>query len=128
MGQHGRAAEMFQQAFLLDPQVDLMLHFKGRAQMALGLYDEAEANFKSRIIRSPGTDTTRAYLAALYGQTGRIEEARQVWRELMEVNPGFDVERTRATLPYRDAAFFERFFGGLANADLPARGAAMNLP
>ncbi len=118
-GSHGRAAEMFQQAFRLDPQVDMMLHFQGRAQMALGLYDEAEANFKIRIGRSPETDTTRAYLAALYGQTGRGEEARRIWRELMEINPEFDVERTRATLPYRDAAFFDRFFGGLAKAGLP---------
>jgi adenylate cyclase len=117
-GDHGRAVEMFQQGFLLDPQFDLLLHYQGRAQMALGLYDQAEANFIRRIIRSPDTDMTRAYLAALYGDAGRIDEARQIWRELMEINPNFNAERVRSTLPYLVSNFFDRFFGGLKKADL----------
>jgi adenylate cyclase len=117
-GDHGRAAEMFQQGLLLDPQYDLLLHFQGRAQMAMGLYDQAEANFKRRIIRSPRTDMTRAYLAALYGDTGRIDEARQIWQELMEINPNFNVERVRTTLPYSVSNFFDRYFGGLKKADI----------
>ncbi len=89
MGQHARAVDIFQKSLLRDPHHDMMLHLQGRAQMALGQYDLAEANLKLRISRNPGTDTTRAYLAALYGLLGRIDEAREVWRQLLEINPNF---------------------------------------
>jgi adenylate cyclase len=62
---------------------------------------------------------TRAFLASLYGHTGRPEEAREMWRELLEINPDFSVERVRRVLPYRDPAWFDRFDGGLAKAGLP---------
>jgi adenylate cyclase len=62
---------------------------------------------------------TRAFLASLYGHTGRHEEARQMWRELLKINPDFSVEHLRRVLPFRDPAWIDRFLGGLRNAGLP---------
>ena len=122
-GQHEAAIEAFEQALRLDPGFDLILHLIGRAQLGMGRYAEAEQSFKRRLIRNPHSDMTRAYLASLYGATGRLDEARALWAELMEINPTFSIEHLRRVLPYKDPAWFESFAGGLRKAGLVA-GAA----
>src|SRR5262249_28432282 len=64
----------------------------------------------------PGSDVTRAYLASLYGHTGRHDEARRIWRELMDLHPEYTVEQTLRVLPYKDPAPLERFLLGLRKA------------
>ena len=66
----------------------------------------------------PRSDVTRAYLASLYGHTGRPDDAREIWRELMEINPSYTVEHTLRILPYRDRAPLEHFVAGLRKAAL----------
>jgi adenylate cyclase len=101
-GRHEFALGCYDRALRLDPQMNLWLHAQGRALFALGRYPEAEACFKRRLIHMPGSDVTRAYLAALYGHTGRHDEARRVWSELMAVHPEYTIERTLRVLPYKD--------------------------
>jgi len=48
-GEHNKAVAFYQQAHKLDPQFDLALQFLGRALLALGRFDEAEAAFKRRL-------------------------------------------------------------------------------
>ena len=117
-GQHEKAIELFEQAIRLDPQFDLWIQVRGRAQFALERFDEAEASFKRRLIRMPRSDVTRAYLASLYGHTGRHEEARQLWRELMEINPAYSLEHRRQIMPYKNPAAFDLFVDGLCKAGL----------
>ncbi len=62
---------------------------------------------------------TRAFLASHYGHLGRLGEARQMWREVMEINPDYSVAHTRRVLPYRDPAWFDHFAEGLEKAGLP---------
>jgi adenylate cyclase len=38
---------------------------------------------------TPTTDLSRAFLASALGHLGRSEEARQIWRELKEINPRY---------------------------------------
>jgi adenylate cyclase len=115
-GRHEQAIESFERALRLDPQMNVWIHACGRAQFALARYDEAEATFKRRLIHMPRSDVTRAYLASLYGHTGRHEEARKMWRELMEINPQYTLEHTLRILPYRDPAPLEQFVEGLRKA------------
>jgi len=117
-GQHEQAIESFERALRLDPQMNLWIHARGRAQFALKRYDEAEATFKRRLIHMPRSDVTRAYLASLYGHTGRHEDARQMWRELMEINPQYTLEHTLRILPYTNPAPLEQFVEGLRKAGL----------
>ncbi len=117
-GRHAEAVPLFEQAFRLDPQFDLALLLLGRAFFALARDGEAEASFEARLQRNPNTDTTRAYLAAVLGQTGRGEAARQVWTEMLEINPEFDAARMRDTLPYAVPTWFDRFYEGLAKAEI----------
>jgi adenylate cyclase len=118
-GAHESAIGLFEQALRLDPQYDLALQFLGRAQFGLKRYEAAEASFKRRLIHKPGSDMTRAFLASLYGHLGRLDEARQLWRELMEINPDYSVAHIRRVLPFRDPAWFDHFTEGLEKAGLP---------
>jgi adenylate cyclase len=115
-GRHAEAIELLEQALRLDPQFNLWMHALGRAQLALGRYADAEASFKRRLIHMPSSDVTRAYLASLYGHTERPEQAQQMWRELMAVNPRYTIEHTLRVLPYRDTAPLEQFVEGLRRA------------
>ncbi len=117
-GRHEQALESFEQALRLDPEFNVWMHALGRALFALGRYMEAEATFKRRLIHMPASDVTRAYLASLYGHTDRQDEARGVWRELMEINPQYTIEHTLRVLPYTNPAPLEQFVEGLRKAGL----------
>ena len=113
-----RQLKAFRQALRLDPGSDIILHFLGRAQVGAGLYVEAESSFRRRLVRNSRSDMTRAYLASLLGAAGRVENARRLWKEMLEINPGFSIEHQRRVLPYKDPAWFERFVEGLQKADI----------
>jgi adenylate cyclase len=117
-GQHAPALDWFARALRLDPNMNLWIHAQGRTFFSLGRYVEAEACFKRRLIHLPDSDVSRAYLASLYGHTGRQDEARRVWAELKELHPEYEVSRTLRVLPYRDRAPLERFLEGLRKAGL----------
>jgi adenylate cyclase len=118
-GRHEEAIEQFEMALRLDPEFNLWMHALGRAQFALARYAEAEATFRRRLIYLPRSDVTRVYLASLYGHTGRVEEARGMWRELMEINPKYTIEHTLRILPYTNRAPLEHLVEGLRKAGLP---------
>ena len=118
-GRHESAIEQFEQSLRLDPKFHVALQFLGRAQFGLERYAEAEASFNRRLIRHPRSDMTRVFLASIYGHTGRHEEARRVWDEMLEINPDFSIDHLEQVLPFQDPAWFERLAGGLRKAGLP---------
>jgi TolB-like protein len=82
----------FERGIRLDPSLAttlLHLQFLGRAYFYGGRYETAAALFRERILLMPHTDASRGYLAAALGHLGKFEEARQVWAELMAVNPKY---------------------------------------
>ena len=85
----------------------------------MGRYDEAAAIFRQRIEREPATDASRALLAAALGHMGKIDEARDAWRDMLAINPKYSLEHRANILPYKDPAQFDRIREGLAKAGLP---------
>lgn len=82
----------FERCMRLDPSLGttiLNLQLLGRAYFFGGRYETAAALFRERIVLVPDTDTSRGYLAAALGHLGKVEEARQVWADLMAVNPKY---------------------------------------
>src|SRR5271166_2036501 len=114
VGRSAEALPCFERAVALNPLCPGMwLHFQGQAYYQLERYEEAAAVLKRRIFRTPETDASRVLLAATYGQMGRLDEAREEWREALRVNPDYSLEHRRKVLPYKNPDDFELVVDGL---------------
>jgi len=119
-GRPAEALEAIAVAIRLDPHYSsIVLHFLAQTNFSLGNYEAAVEQLRRRIARTPGTDSSRMMLAACYGHLGRLEEARAMWAELMQVNPDFSFAQRERVLPYKDPRDFQRIADGLAKAGLP---------
>jgi adenylate cyclase len=107
-----------EQAMRLDPAQQQYRHFLGTAYLVAGHYETAVAILKERVAITPTTDLSRALLASALGHLGRAEEARQVWRELKEINPKYTHTGHFARLPFRNPADADQFTLGLRKAGL----------
>ena len=115
------AVPHFERCMRLDPSLGatiLNLQLLGRAYFCAGRYETAAALFRERIVLMPDTDTSRGYLAAALGHLGKVEEARQVWAELMAINPKYSMtERLNRTAV--QPRQFELVLDGARRAGLP---------
>jgi adenylate cyclase len=119
-GHHRKALESIAVAMRLDPLYpNILLHLAAQAHFSMGQDEIAAGHLVERIARNPNTDASRMLLAASYGHLDRIEEAREAWAGLLEVNPGFSMQQREGVLPYKDARDFQRILDGLAKAGLP---------
>ena len=120
-GQPLAAVPHIEQAIRLDPALkQLYIHFLGSAYLVAGKFDAASALFKERIQLAPKTDLSRAFLAVALGHLGEAEEARRVWRELLEINPNYSFAEHVDRLPFRDRADIDHLAEGLGKAGIPA--------
>jgi len=115
------AVPHFERCMRLDPSLGrtlICLQFLGRAYFYAGRYETAAALFRERIVLMPETDASRGYLASALGHLGKISEARQVWAELMAINPQYGLAewlRRTAVRPRQ----IEMVLDGARKADLP---------
>jgi adenylate cyclase len=94
-------------------------HFLGTAYLTAGKYEAAAALFRERIRLAPRTDLSRAFLASALGHLGRIDEARQIWRELKEINPKYSFDEHVGRLPFKNREDVDGIKEGLIKAGLP---------
>jgi adenylate cyclase len=94
-------------------------HFLGTAYLTAGKYEAAAAQFRERILVSPRTDLSRAFLASALGHLGRVEEARAMWAELKAINPAYSFEEHVGRLPFKNPADVASIREGLTKAGLP---------
>ena len=113
------AIQVIERAMRLDPAwVQQYLHFLGTANLLASNYQRAVALLQQRVLLVPSTDFTRAILASALGHLGEVDEARRVWRELMEINPKYSFREHFGRQPFRREDI-ERVAEGLAKAGLP---------
>ena len=113
-GEPKRAVSIIERAMRLDPAFQQQaMHFLGTAHFVAGDYPAAVSVFKDRILVNPSTDLSRAFLASALGHLGHVEEAKDVWRELIEINPAYSAEAHIGRLPFQDAEIPEAFMNGL---------------
>jgi adenylate cyclase len=117
-GEPAKAIPCIEQAIRLNPTVPLYRHFLGAAYFVAGNYETAAVLFKERIAMTPTTDLSRAFLASALGHLDRLDEARQIWRELMKINPGYSAAEHLGRLPFRNPADADKFTEGLRKAGL----------
>jgi adenylate cyclase len=117
-GEPAEAIRLYEQAIRLDPAQPQHIHFLGIAYFVAGNYETAVAKFKERIALTPNTDLSRAFLASALGHLGRLDEARQIWRELNEINPRYSYAAHIGRLPFKDPADADKFIDGLRKVGL----------
>lgn len=116
------AIPYFERAMRLNPSLGttlLHLQLLGMAYFYGGRFETAAALFRERILLMPDTDWSRGYLASTLGHLGKFEEARQVWAELMAINPSYTMtERlSRSAVQARQIVMV---LDGARKAGLPA--------
>jgi len=117
-GEPAKGIPYIERAIRLDPAQQQYRHFLGTAYLVAGNYEAAAAILKERIAITPTTDLSRALLASALGHLGRVDEARQIWLELREINPRYSYADHFGRLPFRDSADADKFAEGLRKAGL----------
>jgi len=118
-GRPREAIAVIERAMRLDPAwTQQYLHFLGTAYLLAGKYETAAALLRQRVSLVPSTDFTRGVLASALGHLGEVDEARRVWRELMEINPKYSFRAHFSRQPFRQEDI-EHVADGLAKAGLP---------
>jgi TolB-like protein len=119
------AIEDIERAMRLDPLFTQgYLHHLGVAHLVAGKYETAAALLRERILLVPETDMSRACLAAVLGILGDVEGARQVWSELMAINPDYSFAEGIGRMPFRNPGDLGRIRSGLLRAGLPIERSA----
>lgn len=88
------------------------------AHFVLGRFDDAIGYARHAIDISPANVRARQRLAASLAQAGRIDEAREAFRELLRRQPDLSVAYIDETYPFRRAEDRELFVEGLRKAGL----------
>lgn len=119
-GEPAKGIPYIERAMRLDPvQIEGQnVHWLGTAYFVAGEYEIAATCFRDRIRIYPTSEFSRAFLASALGHVGDMEEARRVWRELMEIDPRYSAVAHISRLPFRDPANAEKFLEGLRKAGL----------
>jgi tetratricopeptide (TPR) repeat protein len=115
------AVPHFERAMRLDPSLSttmLYLQLLGVSYFYAGRFETAVALFRERIVLMPDTDWSRGYLASALGHLGRAGEARQVWDELMAINPQYSLSERLNRGPTAPN-YIEMVLDGARKAGLP---------
>jgi adenylate cyclase len=114
------AIEHFQRAIRLSPVDPEMAHFVvgiAAGHFIDGRYDEALEYGLRAMHHTPSYTGSHRVAASALVELGRVDEARDVARRLLEVTPGFRLGAY--TFPFRDPELIKRWFGALRAAGLP---------
>ncbi len=90
----------------------------GHAYFLTGQHEESIKTFKRALSRNPYYLPAHAYLAAIYSEQGRDEEARAEAAEVHRLSPKTSLEAWKERLPYKDQAVLDNLFDGLRKAGM----------
>jgi tetratricopeptide (TPR) repeat protein len=85
----------------------------------LGQLDSAINAFKQSIARESEYLSAHTNLASIYGELGKLEEAKVPVREILRLAPDFSVKAYMKGLSFSDPEVLTRMEGGLRKAGLP---------
>src|SRR5712692_1307237 len=110
-GRPQEAVGLVEKALRLDPHYPASYLFAlGQAYYLTGRHEEAIAALKRLLTRNPDHPRAHFFLAMVYSEVGRKEEART---EIAACGPAYSLERVRDKIPYRDQALIERWMATL---------------
>jgi hypothetical protein len=90
----------------------------GHGYYLTGRTADAVDAFTRVVQQNPDFLPAHAYLAVLFTETGRAQEARQAWDTTRRLGPGASAANIRERLPYRRPADLDRFLTAARQAGL----------
>jgi adenylate cyclase len=118
-GQPEGALPRIQEAMRLHPHYSYFYEaILGQSYFHLGRYEEATAILERAVGRNPEFIFARQYLAATYGQMGRIEDAEWEISEIKVMVPDYSLSRQRDHSFYKREADLALYLEGLKKGGL----------
>lgn len=119
-GEPKQALEMAKRAVRLNPRLDTQdLYSLAHALWLLDSADQAAELLDQIIERTPSIIPVRVLLARILVAEGRWEAAQAQVAAILELDPGYNVVRAAARLPYRDKTLLQAAVEALKAAGLP---------
>ena len=117
-GRPAEVIELMEKAMRLNPRYSPFYLFQsGSAYYYMGQYDRALTLLKKAVARLPNHMPTHGYLAAIYTELGREEEARAELAEVLRISPNESL-KSMDRYPYKDPAYLERLRNHMRRAGL----------
>jgi TolB-like protein/Tfp pilus assembly protein PilF len=118
-GRPDEAIGHLKQALRLNPFPDYY-YFRhlGQSYMQKGQYDQALAEYRKALHRSPDSKPVHIYLVVIYILLDRQKEAGAAAKKLLEINPKFSVEGVSKALPYKNEPDLKLVVNALRKAGL----------
>ena len=91
----------------------------GLSYYLLGQLDSAISAFKQSIVRESEYLSAHTNLASIYGELGRLEEAKEPVSEILRLAPDFSIKAYMKGLSFSDPEILTRMEEGLRKAGLP---------
>ena len=88
----------------------------GHAQAMTGDFEKSIDSFKRLIAINPDFMPAHAYLAFMYTELGRMEEARREMAEVGRISPAVTPHDMKKRLPYKDGAILDRVISAMSKA------------
>jgi len=118
-GEPGESVGLVKKAMRLNPRYPIWyLWALGHAYFLTGQHDAAIKTFKKALNRNVNFMPAHVYLASIYIEQGRDEEARTEAAEVNRLSPQTSLEGWKQRLPYKDQSVLERLVDSLRKAGL----------
>ena len=91
----------------------------GLSYYLLGQLDSAISAFKQSIVRESEYLSAHTNLASIFGELGRLEEAKEPVREILRLALDFSIKAYMEGLSFSDPEILTRMEEGLRKAGLP---------
>ncbi len=119
-GKEQEAVKLFEQAMRLSPTHPWWVpHAYGVTLHLLGRKEEAVQSLQKAIVLNPEHVLPQAFLAAVYTDLGRLDEARAAAAEVVRRDPKFSVNRLLTSHTFNDPAKDATFKRLMTRAGLP---------
>jgi adenylate cyclase len=119
VGRPEEAIGWMEKAMRLNPYYPVIyLLGLGLAQYMTQKRDAAIATFRTALLHSPAFLGAHILLAILFGEAGRMEEARAEVSEVLRINPDYSLESLKEKIPFKDQTFLEKGMEILRQAGL----------
>jgi len=91
----------------------------GQCYYYLNRHDDAVRELKASIARNPRAFPAHRFLAVVYVEMGRMDEARVAIKEALRLNPRLSIAHYKRQLPFKNPADLERQFRALRKLGFP---------